>query len=100
MDKLITFAQFSKDVEAYLVSKLPDLSVHIRMEIVEYVTHKTSNIVSDAVNERDRMWQLASRREIMDKLKSQRDSCDGVENPTDEPSNEPCDEPRTDDENT
>ena len=57
MPKQDTFQNYAKDVERYLASKLPDIPLHVMMEIGEYISNKTANLASDVLKERDKQWQ-------------------------------------------
>lgn len=57
MPKQDTFQNYAKDVEKYLTSKLPDIPLHVMMEIGEYISNKTANLVQDVLKERDKQWQ-------------------------------------------
>lgn len=58
------YQEYAKDIMRYLASKLPDVPPHTAMEIGEYVSARTSNLVSDIVNERDAEWKREWRRNV------------------------------------
>ena len=58
------FQEYARDIMRYLSSKLPDIPPHTAMEIGEYVSARTSNLVTDIVNERDADWRREWRRNV------------------------------------
>ena len=63
MPKQDTFQNYAKDVEKYLPSKLPDIPLHVMMEIGEYISNKTANLIQDVLKERDKQWQSEWRKQ-------------------------------------
>ena len=62
------FINYTKDLETYLTSKLPDVPIHTLMEIAEYIGNKTAVLSIDLLRERDREWKMSSKRYRTDKL--------------------------------
>lgn len=53
-DKISTY---EKDLNTYLVSKLPDLPVDVAMEISAFVGHRTGILLMDVIEDRDVYWR-------------------------------------------
>lgn len=51
------FVDYARDVGKYLTSKLPDVPEHVAMEISEYISNRTNNLVASVLYERDREWR-------------------------------------------
>lgn len=62
------FINYTKDLEKYLISKLPDVPVHTLMEIAEYIGNKTATLSIDLLRERDREWKMSSKKYRTGKL--------------------------------
>lgn len=67
---MININGYVEDLQKYLASKLPDVDAHIAMEIAEYIGCRTSRLLCEAVDDRDKEWKRASKGLHTYKLKS------------------------------
>ena len=63
MDRINTiYSDCAKDIEEYLIAKLPDISPATAKEIGAYISYKCSILVSDLFVEQVRLDKLEERR--------------------------------------
>lgn len=67
---MININGYVEDLQKYLASKLPDADVHIVMEIAEYIGCRTSRLLCEAVDDRDKEWKRATKTHYPYKSKS------------------------------
>ena len=60
---MININGYVEDLQKYLASKLPDVDAHIAMEIVEYIGCRTSRLLCEAVDDRDKEWKRSLRQQ-------------------------------------
>jgi hypothetical protein len=60
----MTNIDYYDDVYKYLTEKFPDIPTHQILEASGYIAHRMIIAVSDAVEERDKLWQQYIQNEI------------------------------------
>lgn len=65
MDRINTiYSDCAKDIEEYLIAKLPDISPATAKEIGAYISYKCSILVSDLFVEQVRLDKLEEKRQF------------------------------------
>lgn len=66
---MVDYNRLAEDLNTYLNAKFPDVDLTVKMETSEYISHRVSRFLQDALVERDKEWRqsLKSQQRHFDK---------------------------------